>query len=378
MRIEPSKSSKEVSASSHHTSWKMIPSKMPMIIEANHELELATACELAKNGIHVVLLCDNKEQGQIAKKQVDQAAGNSETEVIVADFHSQPSISTAIAQFLKLHSSDKVTLTPEQETMLITLYAKANESKLSDSLLHDHFAAEIIDQIDYNFSKLKVSFGLMVHLAVRAHMFDQWIQEFISLYPDAIVLNLGCGLDSRIFRIDPPKGIHWFDVDYPNVIELRQRLYPEHEEYTMIGSSVTASSWMDQLPVGRPAIIIAEGLFMYLQQEEMMKLLNAIITHFPNGNLAFDIFTQLGVQVLKYYPSIRATHAVLYGHAEDAHALEKQIPKLKLLTELSTYDLKNYDAQQFARMPWLMRLLFQMLDAVPALRRTNRILRYRF
>ena len=61
---------------------------------------------------------------------------------------------------------------------------------------------------------------------MRAKAFDDWTRAFIEKHPDAIVLNLGCGLDSRVFRVDPPPEIAWFDVDFPEVIDIRERVYP--------------------------------------------------------------------------------------------------------------------------------------------------------
>jgi O-methyltransferase involved in polyketide biosynthesis len=156
--------------------------------------------------------------------------------------------------------SSKVNLTQEKETLLITLFAKAGESRLPDSLLSDTFAAEAVQRIDYDFARLKVTHDLMVGMAIRAKTLDDWVRTFIAANPDATVLHLGCGLDTRVFRVNPPRSIHWFDLDYPEVIALRRRLYPEREGYSLIGSSVVETGWLEQVPADRPAMVVAEGL----------------------------------------------------------------------------------------------------------------------
>jgi O-methyltransferase involved in polyketide biosynthesis len=98
-------------------------------------------------------------------------------------------------------------LTGEKETLLITLFAKAAESRLSDSLLSDTFAAEAVRRLDYDFARLKVTRDMMVGLAMRARMLDDWVRAFIAANPGASVLHLGCGLDIRVFRVDPPRGV---------------------------------------------------------------------------------------------------------------------------------------------------------------------------
>lgn len=275
-------------------------------------------------------------------------------------------------------TTEKVTLTEEKETLLITLYAKAGESRLPDSLLHDRFAAEVVDKIDYDFSRLKVDRNLMIGVAMRAHILDGWARDFLSRHPDATVLHLGCGLDSRVFRIDPPPGVRWFDVDYPEVITLRQRLYPERAGYTLIGSSVTEPNWLDGLPADRPTLIIAEGLFMYLGPDAAPRLLERLTAHFPSGELAFDGFSRLGVRLIMRHRSVRATGASMHWTIEDPHELEIRIPKLKLLTDLTAYDPRGYEPRQVARMSWAARLAVRLFAAVPPLGRISRLLRYRF
>lgn len=93
-------------------------------------------------------------------------------------------------------AGEKVHLTGEKETLLMTLYGKALESRLPDSLLVDHFADEAVLKIDYDFSRLKVDTNLGVGLAIRAKTLDVRVQDFLARNPDAIVLHLGCGLDS--------------------------------------------------------------------------------------------------------------------------------------------------------------------------------------
>ncbi|XVQ85661.1 class I SAM-dependent methyltransferase [Microbispora siamensis] len=69
-------------------------------------------------------------------------------------------------------------------------------------------------------------------------------RSFLADHPDAVVLHLGCGLDARVYRIDPPATVDWYDLDYPPVIELRQQFLPPREHYTLIGSSVTDLTWL--------------------------------------------------------------------------------------------------------------------------------------
>ena len=125
----------------------------------------------------------------------------------------------------------KVRLTREKETYLATLYGKALDAAVEHPILGDRFAAEAVARIDYNFNELKLPSGGEITLPLRARHFDQWTRAFLAANPESTVLHLGCGLDTRVYRIDPGPKVRWFDVDFPVVIALRERLYPERDGY---------------------------------------------------------------------------------------------------------------------------------------------------
>lgn len=272
----------------------------------------------------------------------------------------------------------KVTLTGEKETLLITLWARAGESRLPDSLLEDRFAAEVVDRIDYDFARLAVDRDLMVGLALRAHVLDGWTRDFLRCHPNALVLHLGGGLDSRVFRVDPPAAVDWFEVDYPEVIALRRKLYPRRKGCHLVGSSVTEPGWLADLPQDRPAMIVAEGLLPYLPAEEVPLLLERLLRHLPEGELAFDAYSTLGLRLLALQPAIRATGARFHWALDDPAELERQVPGLTLLAELTAHDPDGCDPAQIARMSWPAQWAIRFFPLIPPLERLGLLLRYRF
>jgi O-methyltransferase involved in polyketide biosynthesis len=134
--------------------------------------------------------------------------------------------------------------------MLITLYARAMVSRSRNPILADSWAEEAVSRIDYDFESLHVG-GLRACLvAIRAKQLDLWTTRFLMDRPDATVLHLGCGLDSRVFRVDPPEGVRWFDVDYPEVIDMRRRLYPQRAGCRMVPASLEQLDWLEVVPGG--------------------------------------------------------------------------------------------------------------------------------
>jgi O-methyltransferase involved in polyketide biosynthesis len=267
--------------------------------------------------------------------------------------------------------TEKINLTKEKETLLATLYARALESRSQNPILRDEMAEDAIRRIDYDFEHLKVD---TISIAMRAKLFDNWTNEFLANHPNATVLHLGCGLDSRVFRVNPSINVHWFDVDYPEVIELRRRLYPERAGYTMIGSPLADLHWLDNVPKDLPVWVLAEGVTMYLSAEIMNPILNRLTSYFPSGAIAFDAISPAATRMARGNRSVRATGATFGGFSiDDPQELKKVAPKLELVRESRTPEMPGY-----SKLPLAMRALVRVFDSIPSLRKLTRILLYQF
>jgi len=302
---------------------------------------------------------------------------NTESRCLVPRFprepyrHEPPTARLILKDHLML--SEKVQLTKEKETMLITLYGRALQSRSKHPILRDTWAEEAVQRVDYDFAKLKVGWRAALLFACRATQLDLWTTSFLAEHPDATVLHLGCGLDSRVYRIAPPPTVRWFDLDYPEVIALRRHLYSERAGYSMIGSSLADLSWLDEVPGDRPAMIVAEGVTMYLTEEIMQALLQALTDHFPSGQLAFDVHTpQLVRWLTKSGATVRGTGATFGWGIDNPADIKRLEPRLELISELKAHNLAAY-----ARLPWSMHLLVRAMETIPALR-VMRCLLYRF
>ncbi len=168
-----------------------------------------------------------------------------------------------------MNSKTKITLTPEQETLLIPLYAKGQPG---NRLFFDPKAQDILNQVDYDFTRLRVPYKTVILVCQRAKKLDAVTRDFLAEHRRGTVLHLGCGLDSRFWRVDNGK-VEWYDLDMPPVIELRQRFYPSSERYHLIASSVTDLEWMEKVTAAsRPVLVVAEGLLMYLAEADVKRL----------------------------------------------------------------------------------------------------------
>ena len=173
------------------------------------------------------------------------------------------------------------------ETLLVPLWARATETKHDNPIVKDEKAVEIMDQIDYDFSKFKNQEPTQVSVAVRTELLDKAAKTFIDKYPDASIINIGCGLDTRFLRVDNCK-ICWYDLDLPDVISIRKQFFQESERHKVIAKSVFDYSWIDDINVNEHVLIIAEGIFMYLTEHEVKDIMNKLARAFKGAEMLLE------------------------------------------------------------------------------------------
>jgi len=263
-------------------------------------------------------------------------------------------------------------LTQEKETLFVPLLGKAEESRRPNPILRDPKAEEILKTVNYDFSKLNVPIQSRTTLAMRAKKLDDLVRAYLTSAPaNPLVLHLGCGLDSRILRTGNPP-VPWYDLDYPAVIELRRQFYAETETYHMLGSSVTDYAWMDNVSGSGPAMIVAEGLLMYLRPEAVRELVLRLRERFPGSELAFDAFSLTTVRRISRHPSIKKTGAEIHWGLDDPRELETWAPGIQLL------EVWPFTASpDIGKLGLGFRLMFRLMGAIPAAQKAHRVFRYR-
>ena len=267
-------------------------------------------------------------------------------------------------------ATENIILTEEKETLFIPLYGKAMDYRSKKPVLNDSMANDIVKKIGIDFTKHK-RFGSSIS-AVRAKQYDEWTKDFIAKNKNAVVVHLGCGLDARITRTQPSSSITWFDVDYPEVITLRKQFYSETDEYKMTASSITAPNWLETIPANRPALIIAEGVFEYLSEEEVKTLLNRLTDYFSHGQIAFDVMSSSAVKNRKEKLE-KTTGAVNKWAIDDISEMDKLNPKLKRIDVTPLFK-----SVFIIQLPWMFRFIISLLTVFPKYKNAMRLLRYDF
>ena len=184
------------------------------------------------------------------------------------------------------------------KTLFIPLYGKACVSQ-KGILLQDKMAEKIWEAEGFPLKGKAKSKWLAYNMGMRSAVFDNWTRQQMQLLPDAVVLHVGCGMDSRCVRVGV-EGRQWFDVDFPEVIAERKRYFEETEGYRMLASDIREEEWLSQIPAGKPAIIVMEGVSMYLKPEELKTVLKHWKDHFGQIRILMDGYTVFAAKATKY------------------------------------------------------------------------------
>lgn len=217
------------------------------------------------------------------------------------------------------------------ETFLIPLWAKAVETKRPRGIIHDPKAVEIMNLIDYDFGKFEKGKMSQIGVSIRTMLLDRAVSAFIKKNPDAAIINIGAGLDTRLSRIDNGK-IMWYDLDLPESIEVRRKFFTDSDRCKMIGKSVFDYTWIDEIKKdGRPILFVAEGLFMYFEESEIIDLFTKLKQRFHGSEMLFETLSRLASQNTKRHDVVTTTSAVFkwgIDNADDIYALNTGVEVL--------------------------------------------------
>ncbi|MCM1092014.1 MAG: class I SAM-dependent methyltransferase [Muribaculum sp.] len=227
-----------------------------------------------------------------------------------------------------------------QETALIPLAVRANETKRENARIRDEKAVEIIDTLKVDTKDID---KFMSHEGVvaRTIMFDRTLKKLLEKYPDAVCLNIGCGLDDRFSRVDNGK-LRWFNVDLADSIEVRKKVFAKREHEYMLAGDILKTDWITDIPKADMVIVIAEGLLMYFSKEQVRTILNNLTDSFGRGFLLAELMHPKMMKE-KVHDTVKHTNARFGWGTETGKDLLELNPKLELVRENSFWDeMKKY------------------------------------
>jgi O-methyltransferase involved in polyketide biosynthesis len=270
-------------------------------------------------------------------------------------------------------------LTPIEQTAFLTEYARALDSRWQRPILGDSLANDVVGKIDYDFAGLGVQTSVVCQTALRAKMLDDRVRDFIGRHPDAVVVDLGAGLDSGYYRVAPPPTVDWYSVDLPGITALRDEVLPPDPHSHSVPASLADDHWPDTISGDRPTILVADGLFAFLTEPVIAGIFRRITDHFGTGELTFNDYGGIGwvsSTAIRLYPQKMFKDVGSqwgYRGFKDAHHPETWNPRMKLVEEASLAH-----APEVELFPTWLRIATRAAGMSKWGARHGRVLRYAF
>ena len=248
-----------------------------------------------------------------------------------------------------------------QTTALIPVAIKASETLRKNARIRDEVAVKIISHLKLDtapFDKFLSHEGVIA----RTIMLDHMVKNFIAGNPECVIVNIGSGFDNRFSRVDNGK-ITWFDLDLPDSITARKKVFEERERVTMIAGNALSDEWCDIVKVkiqqkAAPVLFLAEGLFMYLTFDEIKKLLSILKENFKDGTLFAEMNNPLMIKKQKLHDTVKATNAVFQSGTWSGEELCNLCTGFHLVEEHSF----NEEMKKYSFRGWLFAALFPNMN----------------
>ncbi|OCC14051.1 class I SAM-dependent methyltransferase [Streptomyces sp. PTY087I2] len=260
----------------------------------------------------------------------------------------------------------QIVLGPAQETLLIPLYGRAVETRKRHPMAIDPRAVEIVEAIDYDFAKFDGDRSLAGSV-LRGLIFDHWVAGFLRAHPCGTVVEIGAGLNTRFERLDNG-SCHWVELDLPDSMDLRRKLFEESDRRSMIAASVVDDAWVAQVrEYPGPYFFVAEAVLIYLTEADARRAAGRIAGSFPDSTLAFDtwgewILRNQRRRVQRRRDPLRKMSATLEWACDDPREIESWHPGITLT---ASHTLATPPRAVRTALPLHMRALLPVMGALP-------------
>ncbi len=232
-----------------------------------------------------------------------------------------------------------------QETLLLPLWGRAFETQKNKPRLIDKKALEIINQLDYDFSIIAKTQSMSQHgWVARSLHTDKMALDFIQKHPEATIVNIGCGLDTTFSRIDNGK-IMFYELDLPDVIELRKNFYKDSERHKSIASSFLDTKWFKEIAVQDDLLFLAGGVLYYFEEAQIREFFVKVADYFKKCDFYFDSLSPMGIKMAKKQVLKKGTMNMSMGEGwglKPIKSLEKWDDRIRVINSMPMYKgMKN-------------------------------------
>lgn len=183
------------------------------------------------------------------------------------------------------------------KTLYIPLAARIYISKKFPEFFYDKIALKLENNKNLPPCKEYAGFASVA----RTKIFDEQAEIFAKKFNEKVaIIHLGAGLDTQNYRLEHLKNAHFYNIDFPEVIDLRRELLGISENETLIAQDFFNFSWKKEIKEEQ-VLFIASGVFQYLNESKIMWLFNILRKFFPQARIIFDATTKLGIKLANLF-----------------------------------------------------------------------------
>ncbi len=238
----------------------------------------------------------------------------------------------------------KISLGQIQKTLFMPVWARAVETKKQKPILTDNIAVQIINNIDFDFSQMTSNLKEINQIAwiARSKRFDIIINNFLKDNPNGTIINIGCGLDTTYERINN-QSVMWYDLDLPDVIELRRKFLEESDKRKFIADSFLDTDWLNKIPRDNKIMFISTGVFVYFEESVIKDFLIRIADILPEAELFFDVTSPKGMQIANQVIKESGLDSSSYFKwgLKDKSIIKSWDNRIKILNTYYTFKIKG-------------------------------------
>ena len=225
------------------------------------------------------------------------------------------------------------------KTLYIPLYGKAYVSK-KGIILKDKKAEEIWEKEGFALNGRSRSKWLAYYMGMRSAVFDSWLKQRMTETDDAVVIHIGCGMDSRVTRVGT-MGHKWYDIDFAEVIAERKRYFTAGNGYEMLACDIRDNKWLKEISEKKSAIVVMEGVSMYLKTKELQELFLSFSICFEHITLLMDCYSDFAAKMSKYKNPINDVGVTAVYGIDDPYILDNS--DLRFSAELNMTPQERID-----------------------------------
>lgn len=205
-----------------------------------------------------------------------------------------------------------------EDTLYIPLTARIYISKKFNEYFYDSKALELEKAIPNNQIEKKSSEYTMIASVARYYNLDEMTQKFIDRHDSCNIVNLGVGLETSYYRLDR-KNAKFFEVDLPDVIQLREKYLEVQENEMFIKGDLFKFDWIQNIDTNLPTLLIVSGVFQYFHEKDIIEFIKNAKNELENAELIFDATSKNGLKFTNFYVKRTGNaNAMMYFYINDA------------------------------------------------------------